>query len=240
MNAELSFDPSIPVNDAKTETDEIIYRISHDLRASVRALQELPNWIAEDLDKAAVRLPKASERHLQLISSHACRLDLMLTGLLEYSRVGRMQPIASVKPKSVLRDVIEDLGLDDDVTITERLDRGNVQIGLADLQRIFSALITNAVRFHPTGKPRITVSGGPVSRRVWRIEVADDGPGIPEDRRDYVLRPMTKLVTRDVDIGAGMGLAIVQKIARTYGGDVAIAAPKSGQGTNVIVTLAVN
>ena len=48
MNAELSFDPSIPIEEADSETDEIIYRISHDLRASVRALQELPTWIGED------------------------------------------------------------------------------------------------------------------------------------------------------------------------------------------------
>lgn len=240
MNAELSFDPSIPINDTKSETDEIIYRISHDLRASVRAMQELPNWISEDLEKAALRLPKPTERHLQLIASHACRLDLMLTGLLEYSRIGRMQPITSVKPKTVLGEVIEDLGLDEDVKITERLDRGNVQIGVTDLQRIFSALILNAVRFHPSGKPRIEISGGPVAGRNWRIEVTDNGPGIPEDKRNYVLRPMTKLVSRDVDIGAGMGLAIVQKIAHTYGGGVEISAPKSKAGTRVSVTLAVN
>lgn len=240
MNANLSFDPTIPVAEATSETDDLIYRISHDLRASVRALQDLPTWVVEDLEKSAVCVPPPTGRHLELISSHACRLDLMLTGLLEYSRIGRMQPIAPLKPAEVLDSVLDDLGLPEDVTLAVDLDRGSVQMGDADLARVFSILLTNAVRFHPDNAPRIEVVGGPVSDRTWQIDVTDDGPGISEDRREFILRPMTKLVSRDVDPGAGMGLAILKKIAETYGGDVTVDAGKNGKGTRVRVTLVVN
>jgi len=240
MSAILSFDPSIPVAEADSEVDEIIYRISHDLRASVRALQELPNWIVEDLERAAVRLPEPSGRHLELIASHACRLDLMLTGLLEYSRIGRMQPIAAVKPAAVLEDVIEDLSLPEGVRVNRRIDSGSIQMGHTDLARVFSILICNAVRFHPTGTPRIEVTVAPCTARDWEITVSDNGPGIPPDKREFVLRPMTKLVSRDVDPGAGMGLAVLRKIAWTYGGGVEIDTPKSGKGTRVRVVVAVN
>ncbi len=240
MNAELSFDPSIPVAELETETDDIIYRISHDLRASVRALQDLPAWIDEDLRQAAISVPAPTGRHLELIASHACRLDLMLTGLLEYSRVGRMQAITAIKPADVLNDVLDDLGLPASVRVSVKMDRGNVQMGLADIQRVFSVLITNAVRFHPTQTPRITVTGAPINDRDWQFSVTDDGPGIPEDKRDFVLRPMTKLVSRDVDPGAGLGLAILRKVAWTYGGKVEILEGKSGVGTTVLVTARVN
>jgi len=240
MNAELSFDPTIPVTEAETETDDIIYRISHDLRASVRALQELPAWIDEDLRQAAISVPAPTGRHLELISSHASRLDLMLTGLLEYSRVGRMQAITAVKPAEVLEDVLDDLGLLGASRVSVKMDHGNVQMGVADIQRIFSVLITNAIRFHPTKTPRLAILGGPISDRDWQFTVTDDGPGIPEDKRDFVLRPMTKLVSRDVDPGAGLGLAILRKVAWTYGGKVEISSGKSGQGTTVVVTARVN
>ena len=240
MNAELSFDPSIPVEDADTEMDEIIYRISHDLRASVRALQELPSWIIEDLDQAAIAVPAPTNRHLELIGSHASRLDLMLTGLLEYSRVGRMQPITAVKPAEILADVLDDLGLPGEASVTTKMDRGKVQMGVDDLQRIFSILLTNAIRFHPGHAPRVTVTGGPINEKDWQIVVTDDGPGIAEAKREFVLRPMTKLVSRDVDPGAGMGLAILRKVAWTYGGSVDVGEPKSGGGTAVTVTLRVN
>lgn len=240
MGYDLSFDPSIPMETAETETDEIVYRISHDLRGSVRALQELPTWIIEDLQKAAIKLPPESNRHLELMASHACRLDLMLTGLLAYSRVGRMQPIGAVTPRVVLDDVIDDLGYGAEVRIENHLDRGNCQMGVTDLQSVFSILITNAVRFHPEKAPHIVISGGPVSEKMWQIEVTDDGEGIPEDKRDFVLKPMTKLVSRDVDAGAGMGLAILRKIAWSYRGDVEVHAPKSHAGTAVRVKLTVN
>lgn len=240
MTADLSFDPSIPVAEADTETDELIYRISHDLRASVRALQELPNWVLEDLDASPVGVPQATTRHLELISSHACRLDLMLTGLLEYSRIGRRQAIQPITPMEVLRDVIEDLGLPEGVNLSVRLDKGRVQMGDADLSRVFSILLTNAVRFHPDRAPRIELRGGPIAGGTWQIEVTDDGPGIPAAHRASVLRPMTKLVSRDIDSGAGMGLAILRKIATTYGGDVTIGDGLSGRGTSVRVTLVVN
>ena len=240
MNAELSFDPSIPVAEATSETDELIYRISHDLRASVRALQELPAWIVEDLDKAGSKLPPPTDRHMELIASHACRLDLMLTGLLEYSRIGRMQRIASVKPSDVLADVVEDIGLPEDARLSTDMDKGSIQMGDTDIQRVFSILLTNAVRFHPDHAPRIEVTGGPINDKEWRIVVSDNGPGIPPDKHEFVQRPMTKLVSRDVDPGAGMGLAILRKIAFAYGGGVEFAVPKSGRGTEVRVTLAVN
>lgn len=240
MGYDMSFDPSIPMETAESETDEIVYRISHDLRGSVRALQGLPSWIVEDLEKAAIKLPPESNRHLELIASHASRLDLMLTGLLAYSRVGRMQAIGAVTPKSVLDDVIDDLPVHEGVAITNNLDRGNFQMGLTDLQSVFSILITNAVRFHPDKTPNIDITGGTISDHIWQIDVTDDGEGIPCDKQEFVLKPMTKLVSRDVDPGAGMGLAILRKIAWSYRGNVEVLTPKSQRGTTVRVQLTVN
>lgn len=240
MSASFNFDPTIPVAEATSETDELIYRISHDLRASVRALQELPVWVIEDLDKASISVPAPTGRHLDLMADHACRLDLMLTGLLEYSRVGRLQMIGPVKPASVCQAVIEDLGVAEAAALTTRLDKGSVQMGEDDMARVFAILLTNALRFNTSDTPMIEVTGGPVGGRAWRFAVTDNGPGIPVHHRDYVLQPMTKLVSRDVDPGAGMGLAILRKIAWSYGGDVQIETPKNGQGTCVAVTLKVN
>ncbi|MEM6385052.1 MAG: HAMP domain-containing sensor histidine kinase [Pseudomonadota bacterium] len=240
MPVDLSFDPSIPVAEAKSETDELIYRISHDLRASVRALQELPAWVIEDIDAARIALPASTARHLELISSHACRMDLMLTGLLEFSRIGRMQAIAPIKPAHVVQEVIDDLGPPATASLLVEVDRGSVQMGDTDLARVFHILLSNALRFNDNPKPHVAVTGGPTSGNKWVISVTDNGTGIPEDKRDYVQRPMTKLVSRDADSGAGMGLAILKKIAWSYGGEVAISTPKSGVGTRVDISLAVN
>jgi len=240
MTAKLNLSSVLPVADTKSETDELIYRISHDLRASVRALQELPGWVVEDLDKASISIPPPTGRHLEMIADHACRLDLMLTGLLEYSRIGRMQAIGPVKPARICQDVIDDLGVADAVALKVTIDNGNVQMGDADLARVFSILLTNALRFNPSAAPRIEIGGGPINDQDWRFTVTDNGKGIPEEKRIFVQQPMTKLVSRDVDPGAGMGLAILRKIADAYDGAVVIGTPRNGVGTCVQVTLQIN
>ena len=66
-----------------------------------------------------------------------------------------------------LEDVIEYLGLPENAKLTVKLDKGRVQMGDADLSRVFSVLLTNAVRFHPAQTPRIEVRGG--ANRWWNL-----------------------------------------------------------------------
>ncbi|SHI33301.1 sensor histidine kinase [Wenxinia saemankumensis] len=212
------------------EVDELVYRISHDLRASIRALQELPSWIIEDLGDSGTASPRS---HLSHIASHARRLDQMLNGLLEYARVGRLQTVARLSPGDVLDDVIDDLGPPGGVTIENGLPAGVLCFGATDLRRVFMILLTNAIRHNPARPARIAVTGGVVDG-AWEITVTDDGPGIPAEARAAVIRPLVKLSSRDVDEGPGMGLAILHKIADRAGGDLRI---DDGPGGGTAVTI---
>ncbi|SNR51614.1 sensor histidine kinase [Puniceibacterium sediminis] len=231
--------PNYPLGNTESELDEIMYRISHDLRASVRALQELPCWIVEDLEEAAIQLPGKSARHLKLLSSHATRLDAMLSGLLEYSRVGRMQQVELLNPSEILQDVLEDISISSRVTVHDLVADQLVRMGETDLKRVFAILVGNAIGFHPTHSPEIVVKAQALDSVNWQLEVTDDGPGIPEEVRHLIFMPMSKLVSRDQEDGAGMGLAILKKIVRTYGGKVDVRTAASGKGTTFTVILPV-
>jgi two-component system osmolarity sensor histidine kinase EnvZ len=77
--------------------------------------------------------------------------------------------------------------------------------------------VTNAARFGDNVVIKAAAEGG------WlRIEVEDDGPGIPLDERDNVFRPFYRLDhARNQDMGnSGLGLAIARDIVRGHGGDV--------------------
>ncbi|KIF03757.1 hypothetical protein PL81_22490 [Streptomyces sp. RSD-27] len=97
----------------------------------------------------------------------------------------------------------------------------------ARLERALANLVDNALRY---------ARGGVVVRALARdgwavLEVADDGPGIPEADRARIFERFVRL---DADRGrasggTGLGLAIVHEIARAHGGDVrALAAPGGG------------
>ncbi|MXQ06719.1 GHKL domain-containing protein [Alphaproteobacteria bacterium GH1-50] len=200
------------------EIDDIVYRISHDLRASVRALRELPVWLSEDLSEQGIRLEGEPKDTLNLMQSHAIRLDNMLDGLLAYSRVGRLQDMVKANPQTIFNSVLAELSPGDAPRFFAQFNPVALRIGSSDVARIFQILLSNALR-HAGETPKIEITSCK-SGDVWELLVSDDGPGIPDADKERVFRPMVKLVSRDEDDGGGMGLAILRKIVENYGGSV--------------------
>ncbi|TDU00731.1 signal transduction histidine kinase [Azorhizobium sp. AG788] len=95
-----------------------------------------------------------------------------------------------------------------------------VQVKADSLKRCIGNLVGNAVRYAKT----LQITGTRDAR--WLIvTVDDDGPGIPEDKREDVFRPFLRLDdARNQDAGgSGLGLSIARDIARAHGGDVILA-----------------
>jgi signal transduction histidine kinase len=201
--------------------DEVVYRISHDLRASVRALRDLPDWLCEDLEDQKITLDGEAQTILDLIQSHSRRLDEMLNGLLEYSRVGRLQELAAEQPRDVFQEVLDALRPDPEVEFFVQFNPVDIRMGRADLRRVFRILMSNALSHGRGDPPRIEVTSCQ-SGEMWELMVADNGPGIRDKEKPEVIKPMVKLVARDEDEGGGMGLSILKKIADMYGGTLHI------------------
>lgn len=218
------------------ELDEFLYRVAHDLRASVRALEHLPDWIVEDLEAAGVKIPESPRNSLAFIASHARRLEYILSGLMDFARVGRAQLPVEQSPRDVLETVVGDLGPLDGVSIANDLAAGTLRMGETDLAQIFRILLSNAIRFCPARPTTIHVTGGPAGS-AWEIAVVDDGPGIAIEHREAAFRPLVKLVSRDRDEGAGMGLAVLARIVARTGGRARIEAGPDGRGTSVRLRL---
>jgi two-component system, OmpR family, osmolarity sensor histidine kinase EnvZ len=102
------------------------------------------------------------------------------------------------------------------------------------VRRAVSNLIDNALRY----------AGGPVEVHLRKnrggavIEVRDRGPGIPPQEAERLKRPFTRLDdARGGPSGAGLGLAIVERVARAHGGGLELA-PREGGGLVARLTLA--
>jgi signal transduction histidine kinase len=225
-----------PTAEHMAEMDDIIYRMSHDMIASIRALKDLPDWIAEDLEECGIDLAQSQRTMVDLIQSHARRLDAMVSGLLTYSRIGRLQEIKEIETRTTLRNSLKSLSLlYPDISLTSRLAKAKVFMGETDLERLINILVTNAVEHHPTPVPKISVLSF-ASQEFWELHVTDDGIGIPAHLRDTVFKPMFKLMSRDENEGGGMGLAIARKIVARYNGSISVSdAPGTGSGTVFMV-----
>ncbi|WP_299970002.1 HAMP domain-containing sensor histidine kinase [uncultured Roseobacter sp.] len=219
-----------------TEIEDFIYLISHDVRNSVRALIELPHWIAEDLQDAGVKLDGSVGESIELMNRHTGRLDRMLVDLLTFSRVGRMQEVGQVDLDDALDEVLEEIRLPHGFQIIRNLSHHSVRCGERDILTLLTALISNAIKHHdsPTGK--IVVSSERAGGSVV-LTVSDDGPGIAPRYREKVFGAMTTLKPRDEVEGSGMGLAITRKIAQVYEGHARLNDPLDARGIAVEVSL---
>ncbi|MBD3664349.1 sensor histidine kinase [Sulfitobacter aestuariivivens] len=221
---------------ASSDIDDFIYLISHDVRASVRALLELPQWIAEDLEVAGIKVDGTLATSIELMNRHTGRLDRMLVDLLAFSRVGRLQATQELDLRAAVEEVLEEMRIPAGFHVRHDLAGLTVMIGNRDLPTLLSALISNGIKHHHADTGNITVSAQAKGDQVV-IRVCDDGPGVEERFNKRIFAPMTTLRPRDEVEGSGMGLATVRKIATHYGGSARLLAAPHGKGTCVEVRL---
>jgi signal transduction histidine kinase len=205
----------------QAEYDGLIYAISHDLRAPVRAVTGFAQVLREQLE-AQTNSPLQGDtlRFMARIESSTQRLHQMLDALLLLSRLSQ-QPLrlqtTALKPlceqviaqlpeeqqRLVMLNMPDDLCADVDTTL---------------MSTAISALLDNALKFcNTTTTPAVQLDGS-ASATHTRLTVSDNGPGFD---MQYVSRlgvPFQHLHTNTSLQGVGIGLASVRRIIARHGG----------------------
>jgi signal transduction histidine kinase len=212
------------------DLDQFAYVASHDLKAPLRGIASLASWIEEDLGE---RLDEEIAEHLRLLRSRVERLELLIEGILAYSRAGRGgTPAAPVDVGALVARVLELVAPPEDAEVTIAADRWPTVTTVAvQLEQVWMNLIGNAIKHgHAPGEPaRITLRCLGPEDGAWHFTVADQGPGIAPEFQDRIFGMFQRLQSRDEVEGAGIGLAVVRKLVTAHGGKVwAEASPAGG------------
>jgi signal transduction histidine kinase len=208
------------------ELDQFAYVTSHDLKAPLRGIANLSQWIEDDLGD---RLDDQTRDHLTLLRGRVARLENLIAGILAYSRAGRdTAAFATVDLGPLVAEVWELLappptaGLEIDGPLPQ-LRTSRVQ-----LQQILLNLIGNAIKYNVDRDLQITVAARRAGRR-WEISVADDGVGIAPEFADRIWGLFQTLERRDKVESTGIGLSVVRKIVEQHGGNAWVE-PRPGGG----------
>jgi PAS domain S-box-containing protein len=207
------------------ELDEFTYVVSHDLKAPLRAIANLSEWIEEDLGES---LTEETCQQMNLLRGRVYRMEALINGLLQYSRVGRVEvPMTSVSVATLLAEVID--SLDPPATFTIKVSAMPTlwTYGLL-LEQVFSNLISNAIKHHPRLDGKIHVSSMDIGD-FYQFTVADDGDGIVPKYQAKVFGIFQTLSARDQKENTGIGLSIVKKIVESQGGRIWLES-QAGQG----------
>jgi PAS domain S-box-containing protein len=197
------------------ELDAFAYAASHDLRAPLRGIANLAQWIEEDMEDT---LSESTREMLALLRSRMDRMEGLIDGILEYSRAGRVHHRPTrVSVARLVRDVV-DLLSPDSAMVSIDPDLPEVMTERLPLQQVFQNLIGNAVKHGGPGV-RIDLSARDAGA-CWEFRVSDDGPGIAPEFHDRVWGIFQTLEARDKVEGAGIGLSLVKKLVESQGGRV--------------------
>jgi signal transduction histidine kinase len=196
-------------------------QVSHDLRNPLTAVAMSLAMVADQVADPD-REPDRTELDflVRRAVSGAGRMEVLIDELLAYARVGAELQRVPVDLGRVLDDVREDLAA---ALTGATVSAGQLPVVLGDpvqLRALLQNLVANAAKFVRPGEPaHIDVDSVQVGAR-WRIEVCDRGPGIPEDDRERVFQPLTR-IDRRVE-GSGIGLSTCRRIVEAHGGRIGL------------------
>nr|WP_170127778.1 HAMP domain-containing sensor histidine kinase [Streptomyces eurocidicus] len=207
---------------------QLTQELSHELRTPLaRITAELDWWQTRPRSAAETRAT-----HARLADAAQCMRTICDTLLHDARDSARTVPgTAGVLP--VLRGLVDRLHQDGRTEVTVACPEGlTVGVPMALLERIVSPLLDNALRY---ARSRVLISAAHHPGGVL-VEVADDGPGVPDSFAAHLFQPGRRAAPRDGHGGAGLGLPLARRLARSAGGDVCHAARRT-PGAAFVVSL---
>jgi len=224
-----------PLAEADRMRSALLVAVGHDLRRPLAAA----TTAISGLRSTEVQLSTDDQKELLETAGESLHtLSALVTNLLDVSRLQAGALAVAISPvdlPDVVLSALDELGVGPG---TVELDLPtDVPAVLADaglLQRAIVNLLTNAIRFAPTGTPvRISTSGFGHS---VQIRIVDHGPGVPSDRRDEIFVPFQRLGDTDNSTGLGLGLALSRGFIDGMGGSLG-AEETPGGGLSMVVSL---
>lgn len=199
--------------------------IGHDLRTPITRLKLRAEFM-EDEEQRRKMLADLEE------------LEAMVSATLAFGRDAKStEPVSQLDLAELLRTVLDEAG-DARPDAAARLAYDGpahltVRARPLGLKRVFANLVANAVGY--AGEARVRLSA---AERTVRVDIEDEGPGIPPQEMDRVFEPFHRVEgSRNRETGGvGLGLPIARNILRAHGGDVVLANRPTG-GVRATVTL---
>jgi signal transduction histidine kinase len=218
---------------SNADLEDFAYAASHDLKAPLRAIANLVRWIAEDIMATA---SAETLSNLKLVEARVTRLQMLLDGLLAYSRVGRdNRAVESVDIAEMVRDISASLAPPPGFVIVCEGPMSPVRTHRVPMRAVLENLISNGLKHHDRAEGRVAVSmvlaGG-----MAEFRVSDDGPGIAKPFHERIFLIFQTLESRDDAGSGGVGLAIVMKHVKANGGQIRVESAPPARGTTFVVT----
>jgi light-regulated signal transduction histidine kinase (bacteriophytochrome) len=218
---------------SNADLEEFAYVASHDLKAPLRAISHLVEWISEDIEVTA---STETIDNLKLLRGRVVRLQSLLDGLLAYARIGKARVShEQVDVNQVVRDVVAVLSPPPGFEVVCDGTLPLLRTHRTPILVVLQNLIANGIKHHDRDEGRITIAMKLVNG-VAEFRVSDDGPGIEPRFHERIFVIFQTLSSRDELESSGIGLAIVKKRVEAHGGRIWVESAPPARGTTIVFT----
>ncbi|HAA04889.1 MAG TPA: hypothetical protein DCE18_16190 [Syntrophobacteraceae bacterium] len=222
------------------EMESFVYTVSHDLKTPIVTIEGFIGALREDF---ADRLPQTGEQYLQYMSDAARKMEVLISDLLNLSRIGRVtetkehfsladlvqQTLETLRPQLKARGIEVDVSSDLPVVYGER----------KRISQLFDNLLSNAIKYLGKDNPNPCIGLGCREQAGEMVFfVRDNGIGIEERYFSKIFQIFERLpAAKQAGDGTGIGLTIVKRIVESHGGRIWLES-QPGRGSTFFFTLA--
>jgi signal transduction histidine kinase len=214
------------------ELQQFSYVVSHDLKAPLRAIFKLSEWIEEDMGAG---LDEGIRHNLKTLRGRVFRLEALINGLLEYSKIGRENvPNEKTDVQIMVKEVLDLLNPPKNFKIEIPVRLPILVTKRILLQQILINLLSNAIKYNDKPQAMIRILSSEKDDH-FEFTIEDNGIGIDKAYHEKIFVIFQTLEARDKVEATGIGLSIVKKTLDDMGGTIRVES-QPGEWTRFVLT----
>jgi len=199
------------------ELSEFVYIASHDLQEPLRTVRNYSDFLSK---RYLPSFDKPGQDSLTFINEAAERMNKLVNGLLDYSRIGTTSQKVLVDSEKLVQTIIKDLGtkISESKAVISIDPLPSVWGYELEFRLLFQNLICNAIKFSKKNQvPKIKIAAEQI-QGSWKFSISDNGIGISETDQEKIFLIFKRLHNKEQYEGTGIGLAHCQKIINLHKG----------------------
>lgn len=215
------------------ELQDFAYMISHDLKAPIRGIGTLAEWIRED---HADKLGNTGKEHLELMTDRVELVHDMIDSILSYVKIGIQDEDQTEKVdfNKLVNRILNYLDIPENIHCTVQ-ELPVMTVNKVQMEQVFQNLLSNAVRYMDKEEGLIRVDYEDDTEQ-YVFCISDNGPGIDKAHQYRIFDLFKTVSSQPENECSGVGLAITKKIVELNGGNIWVESTP-GMGADFYFTL---